>query len=91
MLILAPEYFCPMSFADGTLHLTENTVGIHWYEMSWFTKEDKHLHEVEAKLRRTLPTAMANAIAFVYRKSYRLIEYTGKGILLGKIKEKLRG
>lgn len=90
ILILAPEYFCPMSFTDGTLNITEDTIGIHWYEMSWFTKEDKHLHVMEARFNRIMPSGIANAFAFLYRKIYRLFEYIRKGILFKKIKEKLK-
>ncbi len=29
------EYFCPKSFRDGSLHLTDNTYSIHHYRASW--------------------------------------------------------
>ena len=88
ILILASEYFCPMDYHTGIIIVTENTMGIHWYEASWFGKGDKKIHLTEQKIRRNFPSGIAKIICFIYRKSYRLIEYTGKGILLKKLKRK---
>lgn len=89
-LILASEYFCPMDYYTGILTVTEHTMGIHWFEASWFGKGDKKIHQMEQKIRRYFPKGISKIICFVYRKSYRLVEYTKKGILLEKIKDKRR-
>ena len=85
-LILSSEYLCPIDYHTGIVIATENTLGIHWYEASWFEIEDKKIHLAEQKIRRNFPSGISNIICFIYRKSYRLIEYTRKGILLKKIK-----
>lgn len=33
------EYFCPKSFIDGIVRITDNTYSIHHYDASWFSKE----------------------------------------------------
>ena len=38
------DYFCPMGFETGELHITENTRSIHHYASSWFTEEEKKVH-----------------------------------------------
>lgn len=90
VLILASEYFCPMDFKDGSINITSNTLGIHWYEASWFSKEDKHLHDIEVALKNRFPYHVAILLGKIYRNSYRLCEYLSKGILIEKINKKLR-
>lgn len=89
-LILSSEYFCPMDFQTGVINMTEHTVGIHWFEASWFEKEDKNIHDMEMKIRQKCPNRIGGLLCFIYRKAYRLLEYGRKGILLKKIKEKMR-
>lgn len=88
-LILSSDYFCPMHYKTGKLEITENTYGIHWYGMSWFPESDKHIHETEVKIRSKFPDKISGIVCFLYRKSYRLIEYIKKGILIKKIREGL--
>ena len=33
------EYFCPKSFVDGIIRITENTYSIHHFDASWLSKE----------------------------------------------------
>ena len=35
------EYFCPKSYDDGKIYLTENTVAIHHFAGSWLTPKQK--------------------------------------------------
>lgn len=86
-VILSSDYLCPMDYKTGKINITENTYGIHWYNASWFPESDKHIHDTEIKIRSKLPAIMAVIVCFVYRKSYRFIEYSKKGILIKKIKE----
>ena len=88
--ILPSSYFCPMDYSDGSLAIKAETIGIHWYDMSWFSNEDKHLHNMEIKLKRRFPERTAAVLAKVYRNGYRLVEYSKKGILFRKIWEKLK-
>lgn len=85
-MILPSSYFCPMSFYDGTLEILDNTIGIHWYDMSWLGESDKKIHEVENKIKKNCPLFLANKFCWIYRKSYRLIEYSKKGTLFEKIR-----
>ena len=38
IVIYPTEYFAPMNWVTGTLHVTSNTVSIHYYLASWATK-----------------------------------------------------
>lgn len=42
--IFSTEYFCPKNWEDGKIRKTNNTVSIHWYNMSWFTPLQKFKH-----------------------------------------------
>lgn len=90
VVIFSSDYFCPMNFLDGSLNITEKTFGIHWYDASWFSEDDKKIHNFEAKCRRKFPKAISILICFLYRKSYRLVEYCKKGILITKIIGKIK-
>lgn len=39
--IYPKEYFCPMNYETGQLHITNNTCSIHHYMASWITKGQK--------------------------------------------------
>ena len=87
-VILSSEVFCPMNFYDGSMNITSETIGIHWYDMSWFGDSDKKIHMVENGIKRKLPKNVAKVLCFVYRKGYRLIEYTQNGTLIENIARK---
>ena len=40
ILILPRDYFCPLDYLTGKCRTTPNTVSIHWYSSSWFTKAE---------------------------------------------------
>lgn len=48
--IFSMEYFCPMSFRTGKMEITENTVSIHHFDMSWNSKGSKKAKVAEWKL-----------------------------------------
>lgn len=87
-MILPSEFFCPMNFYGGSMQVTENTIGIHWYDMSWFGKSDKKIHDVENEIKKRLPPKAAKVLCGIYRNTYRLIEYSLNGTLIEKIKKK---
>lgn len=39
--IFPTEYFAPLGFQTGKLHITDNTVSIHHYAGSWLSTQDK--------------------------------------------------
>lgn len=48
--IFSTEYFCPTSFRTGETKITENTVSIHHFDMSWNSKGSKNAKITEWKL-----------------------------------------
>ena len=40
------DFFCPKSYIDGKIYLTENTVTIHHFAGSWQTKTSKIKHKI---------------------------------------------
>ena len=40
------DFFCPKSYFDGKIYLTENTVTIHHFAGSWQTKASKFKHKI---------------------------------------------
>lgn len=40
------DFFCPKSYLDGKIYLTENTVTIHHFAGSWRTKTSKIKHRI---------------------------------------------
>lgn len=88
VVILSSEYFCPMNYHTGTIDITNYTYGIHWYEASWQGVDDRKIHMAEMKILHLMPKKTGKFVCMIYRNAYRLLEYTGKGILLKKIKIK---
>lgn len=50
ILILPKDYVCPVDFKTGDLHITNNTISIHWYTASWFS--DTHLKKSEPRKKQ---------------------------------------
>lgn len=80
ILILPMEYLCPLNFETMKLNKTANTVSIHWFSNSWYSKSQKKLR---AKIIRK-------------RKKQKIIKYFGRIIpkiigetLFNKIKQML--
>ncbi|MCM1326111.1 MAG: glycosyl transferase [Bacteroidales bacterium] len=90
VLILSSEYFCPMDYHTGIIHITAHTYGIHWYEASWQGTSDRKIHWTEIKIMQCMPNKLGILMCAVYRNVYRFLEYTKEGILLEKIKRKLK-
>ncbi len=44
------DYFCPKTYSTYKPEITENTYSIHWYNLSWKTKENKDKHEKEIRM-----------------------------------------
>lgn len=39
VMVFSKDYFCPKSFVDGIIRITENTYSIHHFDASWLSKE----------------------------------------------------
>lgn len=60
------EYFCPMSWNERKLSITNRTVSIHWYSASWWNnaqrkyekkrKKQKKINLIKAKLKNVIGT-----------------------------------
>ena len=53
ILILPMECLCPIDPADNRMHKTENTVSIHWFAGSWYSREDKKARRKDIWYNRT--------------------------------------
>lgn len=51
------DYFCPKAYNTYKPEITENTFSIHWYNLSWKTKEnkDKHIKGIRKDYIKHLP------------------------------------
>lgn len=50
--IYPSEYFNPKSYLTGAITLTEHTRTIHHFNMSWFTRQERFQHDVNAWMLR---------------------------------------
>lgn len=63
--IYPDDYFCPKSFYDGTMTMTENTVTIHHYSMSWFGSYAKRKMRLTWFFSRFMSKRQAEKIATI--------------------------
>lgn len=89
-VIYASEYFCPIDFETGKKTITPKTLGIHWYDSTWFSDHDKKIHNKEQEIKQKYPVGVAKVLCFVYRKGYRLLQYINEGSLLKHIRRKMQ-
>ena len=53
------EYFCPLNYYTGVLHITDNTFSIHHFSMSWMEQKDIQWHNIHAVFSRILGKKLA--------------------------------
>lgn len=70
--VYPPEYFCPMNYDTGELHLTENTYTIHHYAYTWADENSKKLLEIKRKIFNKFPPKTAQFVFNVYNKLARM-------------------
>ena len=72
ILILPKEYLCPLDYDTGKLNITKNTYGIHWFEASWKSEEERNIKELWRKLTPVFGKKNAGHIAVLigYPKYY---------------------
>nr|WP_255408012.1 glycosyltransferase [Lactobacillus johnsonii] len=44
--IYPAEYFCPLNYFTGELHITDKTVAIHHFQASWLSESEKKYHKI---------------------------------------------
>ena len=76
--IFSTEYFCPRSFRTGVTNITDNTVSIHHFDMSWNSNSFKRTKAVEWKMTQVFGEKWGHRIS-------SLINFPGK--LAGHAKE----
>ena len=68
-IIYSNEYYCPLDYDTRKLHLTKNTIGIHWFGGSWFSKKRKFKEFLKVILNRIFGTEKATKLKnFIKRK-----------------------
>ena len=74
ILILPKEYLCPLDYDTGKLNITKNTYGIHWFEASWKSEEERNIKELWRKLTPVFGKKNAGHIAVLigYPKYYSI-------------------
>lgn len=85
------EYFCPKSFIDENVTLTENTYSIHHYSASWHTEEEKHAEKLKKKFNKFMPRKLSGHFAaFFAQWKYRGFAKAVKNVFK-KAKNKKKG
>lgn len=64
--IYPSEYFCPMNYETGELHITENTRSIHHYASTWASKEEIRNHRFKQKMIRKYGNRIGNLLERCY-------------------------
>lgn len=59
VVVYPEDFFSPKSILTGNIKLTNNTVAIHHFSMTWVDKETKQISEMKWKLCKILPYEIA--------------------------------
>lgn len=79
--IFSTEYFCPMSFRTGEIVVTDKTISIHHYDMSWNTAHFKKTKEKEWKLVRIFGSKWGKRISSILSFPGKLMKNAKQGTL----------
>lgn len=89
--IFNTEYFCPMSFRTGETVVTENTISIHHYDMSWSPNGSKNAKTMEWKLVRRLGPKWGRRISSMVSFPRKLLRNLKEGTLIDYIRFLAKG
>lgn len=53
-IVYSKEVFCPYNYKTRELNVTEDTIAIHWFGASWFSKSRKMKEEIKYWLRKII-------------------------------------
>ena len=84
--IFSSEYFCPMSYVSGITTLTDNTVSIHHYDMSWFSESYRRAKHRQWKLVQKFGPKIGRKLNSIISFPDKLISYTKSGALKDYLK-----
>lgn len=86
-LIIYPiEYFSPKDYYTGDINITENTISIHHYNMSWVDPKIREFHEKEQRLSKRFGVNIGRKIIKFYSFPYRLKKRLKNDGLINTIK-----
>lgn len=60
--IYPKEYFCPMDYVSGDMHITDKTCSIHHYCASWHNEKEKCAFELQRKFSKRLPRRLSSIL-----------------------------
>ncbi len=79
--IFSTEFFCPMSFRTGKTNITENTVSIHHFDMSWNTKSFKRSKSIEWKMAEVFGEKWGHRLSSFINFPGKLMSHAKEGTL----------
>lgn len=85
-MIYSPEYFCPISYTSGQLKITDNTVSIHHFDMSWSAGEVKKIKQLEWKFVSLFGVKWGKPISSLVLFPRKIVRHYKDGDLLHYIK-----
>lgn len=67
-VVYPPEYFCPLNYETGEMHLTGRTYSIHLYNASWHTRIDDIIVKLErCHNKESIEFKIRRGISFPFR------------------------
>ncbi len=76
VMIYASDVFCPKSFGETKLHLTERTVSIHHFDATWLDDDMKEKYHRTVKINRLL----GDKVGFRVDKMINNVEYLRQAV-----------
>ena len=77
--IYPEDFFSPKSITTGEINLTNNTVSVHHFSMSWIDPKEKKFQDLEWKLQKYINYKWAKYIIKVISIPYKLKKIITKG------------
>lgn len=84
--IYPSDYFCPLDYYTGELHITNNTISIHHYSATWHDEREKHYYEVQRKLRKRFGEKIGYRLSRIYDFPHRVYNKIKKIGIINVIK-----
>ena len=77
--IYPKEYFCPMDYTTGKLHITDKSRSIHWYDASWLDERMKIRRHRSETIRNRFKGNFGKIISKVYMSGSYYWEWISTG------------
>ena len=88
--IFSSNFFCPMSFRTGETNITENTVSIHHFDMSWCSDSTKHIKTIEWRMTQAFGDKWGHRVSSLINFPRKLINRATEGNLRDYLKFLIR-